>query len=62
MVDHVSKVKVSRDEYDDKFIECAIDSNATYIVSGDGDLLEIKEYQNIQIITAKDFCDKYLGD
>ena len=62
MVDHVSKVKVSRDEYDDKFIECAIDSNATYIVSGDGDLLEKKEYQNIQIITAKDFCDKYLGD
>lgn len=55
-----SHIKVSRDPDDDKFIECAKDGKALYIVSGDDDLLEIKEYKNIKIITVKEFCDKYL--
>ena len=53
-------VKISRDPDDDKFIECAKDAGALYIVSGDKDLLVIKQYENIRIITAKDFCDNYL--
>ena len=56
----ISKVKISRDKDDDKFIECAIDSKSLYIVSGDKDLLDIVEYKNIKIITAKDFYNKYL--
>lgn len=53
-------VKISRDPDDDKFIECAKDADALYIVSGDKDLLVIKQYENIKIITAKEFCDNYL--
>lgn len=53
-------VKISRDSDDDKFLGCAKDSRALYIVSGDKDLLVIKEFENIQIITAKEFCEKYL--
>ena len=60
VVKPVSKIKISRDKDDDKFIECAIDSNALYIVSGNKDLLDIVEYQNISIITAKDFYNQYL--
>ena len=60
VVKPVAKVKVSRDKEDNKFIECAIDSKAMYIVSGDNDLLDIVEYKGIQIITAKEFCKKYL--
>lgn len=55
-----SKIAASRDIDDDKFIECAIDSNSLYIISGDQDLLVLKEYKGVQIITAKDFCEKYL--
>ena len=36
-------LKVSRDVKDDKFINCAIDAKAIYIVSGDNDLLTIKK-------------------
>ena len=43
-----------------KFIGCAVDAKALYIVSGDNDLLVIGEYENIQVITAKDFCEMYL--
>ena len=57
----VSNIKISRDSDNDKFIGCAIDAHALYIVSGDKNLLVIKEYENIQIITAKEFCEKYLS-
>ncbi|MDI3478252.1 MAG: uncharacterized protein PWQ59_1777 [Thermoanaerobacterium sp.] len=53
---HVTNdVAVSRDRDDDKFINCAIDGNCDYIISGDKDLLEIKEYNEISIVTVKEF-------
>ena len=58
----ISYIEICRDPEDDKFLECAKDSNALYIVSGDKDLLVIKQYENIQIVTARDFCEKYLPD
>jgi putative PIN family toxin of toxin-antitoxin system len=56
LIETETEVVICRDPDDDKFIECAIDAKALYIVSGDNDLLTIKEYEGIQIITAKDFC------
>ncbi len=46
---------VSRDPKDDKFIACAVEGNADYIVSGDNDLLDLEEYQRIGIIRAREF-------
>lgn len=60
MIEPKTHIEVSRDPDDDKFIECAKDAGALYIVSGDKDLLVIEEYDGIQIITAKEFCDRYL--
>lgn len=45
----------SRDLTDNKFIECGLAANVDYIVSGDIHLLELNEYKNIKIITAKDY-------
>jgi len=55
-----SKIDLCRDPDDNKFLECAKDSKALYIVSGDKDLLVLKQMENIQILTAKEFCDNYL--
>lgn len=55
-----SEVHLSRDPDDDKFIACASDAKALYIVSGDKDLLVLKRYQDIEIITAKEFCERYM--
>jgi len=60
VIETVSSIKISRDPDDDKFIECAIDAGAIYIISGDRDLLDIGEYKGVQIITAQEFCKKYL--
>lgn len=55
-----TQVAISRDPDDDKFISCAVDAKALYIVSGDKDLLTIEQYEGIEIITASEFCNKYL--
>ena len=57
----VSDLKICRDPDDDKFINCAIDAKAIYIVSGDNDLLTLKNFAGIEIVTAREFYDKYLG-
>ena len=56
-----TSVTVSRDPDDDKFIGCAVDSRSYYIVSGDKDLLVLENYEGIEIITAADFCGKFLN-
>ncbi len=50
-----TKVDVVRDKSDNKIIECALDGGADYIVTGDPDLLELKEYSGIKILTADQF-------
>jgi len=46
--------KYSRDSDDDKFINCAMSGGAAYIVSGDKDLLVLKNINGLEIITASD--------
>lgn len=60
IIEPTSHIEVCRDPDDNKFLECAKDSCALYIVSGDKDLLVLEKYEKIQIVTAKEFCDKYL--
>jgi putative PIN family toxin of toxin-antitoxin system len=54
--------KGSRDKTDNKYIECAIAGNADYIISGDNDLLDLKKFKNIKIITAKDYLEKIVDN
>lgn len=61
IIEPVSRISLSRDPDDDKFLGCAKDARAMYIVSGDKDLLVLKQFEDIQIITAKDFCLKHLS-
>ena len=57
----ISDLKICRDPDDDKFINCAIDAKAIYIVSGDNDLLTIKNFAGVEIVTAREFYNKYLA-
>jgi len=49
--------KGSRDITDNKYIECAIAADADYLISGDIHLLELKQYNKIKIVTAKEYLD-----
>ena len=54
-----TRVQMSRDPDDDKFIALAIDSGATIIMSGDPDLTDIKKVKGIEIITPAQFIDRF---
>lgn len=56
-----SDIHICRDPDDDKFISCAVDGKCIYIVSGDNDLLELKGYEGIEIITVARFFERFDG-
>ena len=45
--------QVSRDADDDAVLACALAARADLIVSGDGDLLTLKQFQRIEIVSAR---------
>lgn len=54
IIDPDIKVDVIKSDPDDnKILECAIACGASYIVSGDSHLLELREYGSIKIINPK---------
>jgi len=46
---------VCRDPDDDAILACALEAGADYLVTGDVDLLELKTYKGIRIVTPRDF-------
>jgi putative PIN family toxin of toxin-antitoxin system len=53
---------VCRDPCDIKILGLAVASNADYIVTGDKDLLVLKSFQNIPILTPRSFSDILHGE
>lgn len=45
---------IKEDPDDDRVLECAVSAGADYIVTGDKDLLRLKRYDVIRIVTAAD--------
>ncbi len=48
---------IESDPEDDKFLEAAIAGKVDFIVSGDGHLMELKEFRSIPILSAREFID-----
>lgn len=57
IIEPSSKFDIVRDKKDNKIVECAFDGKANYIVTGDPDLLVLKEFRGIKIVKAKTFVD-----
>ncbi len=51
---------VERDPDDDKVIIAAVEGQARYIVSGDTDLVALKSYRGMRILTPKEFVREVL--
>lgn len=48
---------IKEDPSDNKFLECAIEAQADYIVTGDKHLKRLNEFQGIKIVDARKFLD-----
>ncbi len=50
-----AKVKASRDPDDDKFLAAATEAEARFVVTGDRDLLDLKNYRGTRIVRPLPF-------
>jgi uncharacterized protein len=50
-----SKSLICRDQIDDMIIACAVDAHADYIITGDEDLLILKKYKDVVIMSPRNF-------
>jgi len=48
---------ISRDEKDNKILQCGADGNADFIITGDKDLLVLKEYESIKIVKPNEYLE-----
>ena len=55
-----SKIDICRDAKDNYLLTMAIDSNADFLITGDKDLLSIKQIDVTKIISFKDFENIFL--
>jgi len=46
---------ICRDPDDDHILSCAVAANADYLVTGDSDLLELREFRGTRIVAPRDF-------
>lgn len=58
-IDVKSQIKFFNDSKDDFLLSLAIDVHADYLITGDKELLEVKEYGETEIISIADFLVKY---
>jgi len=50
--------RIVADPDDNKFLGCALEAKACYVVSGDNHLLSLKHFHGIQIVDAASFIKK----
>src|SRR5690606_21818026 len=58
-IDVKSVVNECRDEKDNFLLALAVDSEADYLLTGDGDLLEIQQFNSTQILRITEFIEIY---
>ena len=58
LVNTKSKISLIKDDpKDNKFLECAVDGNADYIISGDKHLLNCADFKHCRILRAANFLE-----
>jgi putative PIN family toxin of toxin-antitoxin system len=55
VVEITEQVTGCRDPKDDKFLELAVNGKASHLLSGDADLLVLRPFRGIAVLTPQDF-------
>lgn len=55
LVNPIKKIKVFKDDPDNRILECAIHGKADVLVTGDKEMLQLREYKGIKIISLKEY-------
>ncbi|MBI5675112.1 MAG: putative toxin-antitoxin system toxin component, PIN family [Nitrospirae bacterium] len=57
MVHKTSKIRILQDDPDNRILECALSGKADIIVTGDKEMLGLKEYKGVKIISLREFLE-----
>jgi len=49
------RIRVLKDGPDNRVLETAVEGDCQYIITGDKELLKLKEFKNVKILTASEF-------
>ena len=55
IVKSTRKIKILKDEPDSRILECAVAGRADFIVTGEKEMLRLKEFEEIKIISLKEY-------
>jgi len=55
LVSPTRRIDACRDPKDNRFLEAAVEGNADVIVSGDADLLDMREFEAVPILSVAEF-------
>jgi len=55
LVTPTKRISILRDEPDNRILECALSGNADVIVTGDKDMLKLRLYEKVRIISLKEY-------
>lgn len=58
-IEVASSVKLCRDPKDDFLLSLAKDGKATHLITGDKDLLDIKNFEKTKIVTISEYLSKH---
>ena len=59
-VEILNQVQLCRDPKDDKFIDLALNGEASHLITGDSDLLVLNPIQNTSVIKLRTFWDEII--
>ena len=57
MITPRKKLKVLKDDPDNRVLECALEGDADFVVTGDKEMLRQKHYGGVRIITLREYLD-----
>jgi len=61
-VDPKRNIQACSDRDDNRVLECAVEAQSEYIVTGDKHLLRMSPFERISILTPDQFLRKYMDD
>jgi uncharacterized protein len=59
-VEIINQVQLCRDPKDNKFIDLALNGDASHLITGDSDLLVLNPVENTSIINPRNFWDEII--
>ena len=57
LVEPKSRISVLGDETDNRVLECALAGNAHLIVTGDQEMLNLRQHQGVRIVALRDYLE-----